>query len=84
MLNRDHAPVGKTAASPGTIHFVDYWRVHVATAQEIGVQRMCDAIINRVLCRGQGMTDDLAAEYLRAADITAIAAKYIVLDALQL
>ena len=45
---------------------------------------MRDAIINRVLCRGQCLTNDLAAEYLRAADITAVAAKYIVLDALQL
>lgn len=44
---------------------------------------MCAPILDRVMCRGKRLAQYLAAEYLCAADIAALAAEEVILDTLE-
>ncbi len=84
VLNRDDAAIGEAAAIARTVNLVDYGRPDVSPAQKIGVQRVSNAVIHGMLRSRQRLTHHLTAENLWAADITAVAAENIVLDALEL
>jgi len=84
MLNGDNAPIRKTAAIARPVNVIDDRRRHVPSAQEIGVQRVCHPAVHRVLCGRQSLAEDLATENLWAAEVAAVATKYVVLDALKL
>ena len=77
MLNCDDTAVGEAATVPGSVDLVNYRRVHVAAAQEIGMQRMRYSPFHCVLRRGQRLAQYLSSEYLRAANVTAVAAEDI-------
>ena len=84
MLDRDDAPAGEAATVAAAIH-LEYDRgIDVAAAQEIGVQRMHQAAVHRPRRRHQRLTENLPAEYLRRADVAALAAEQIVFEALGL
>jgi hypothetical protein len=83
MLDRHDAAVRKAAAIAGAIDFVDDRRRHVAAAQEVGVQRMGDPALDRMLRGRQGLSEYLATKDLGAADVAAVSAKNILLDPLE-
>ena len=83
MLDGNHAPNRETAAVAGTVHFVDNRGLHVAATQEIGVQRMCDALVDR----GCALTAPGQApghQNLRAANVATVATIDIVFNPLKL
>jgi len=55
----------------------------IPSAQKIRVQRVHHAIFRRRRRRHQGLPQNLPAEYLRAADVPALAAKQVHLEALE-
>src|SRR5690606_37346640 len=83
VLDGDHAPHGEAAAVARAVDLVDDGGRDVAAAQEVRVQRMRHASVHRVVRRRQGLAENLPAENLRAADVPALAAKNVVLYALE-
>ncbi len=86
VLDRGHAPHREAAAVAGAVDHVDDRRLDIAGAQEVAVQRMRRARfcgIHRRLCRRQRLAQHLAAEHVLGADITALAAEQVVLQALE-
>ena len=80
VLNRLNAARRKMVAVARPIDLVDDRRGAVPAPQKIRVQRMHRAIIDGRGRGDQGLTQHLAAEHLRAADIAAFAAKQIELE----
>jgi hypothetical protein len=56
---------------------------HVAAAQKIRMQRVCDPVLDGALCGGQCLAQHLPPEHLRAPDVAAVAAEDVVLDAFE-
>ncbi len=83
VLDRNNATRREATTITGPVDFVDDRRSHVAAAQKIRVQRVHDAVLDRVLGRRQRLTENLSTKHLRTADVPAIAPKYILLDALE-
>ena len=83
VLNGDDPPHGKMLAVPGSIHFVDDRRAHIPAPQKIRVQRVHFAIFHRRRRRHQRLAQHLAAENLGTADVAALSAKQIDLEALE-
>ena len=83
MLNRDDPARGEVIAVARPVDLVDDRRIEVAAAQKVGVQRVDDAILDRRGRRHQRLTEHLAAEYLRDADVAAFAAKQVQLEPLE-
>ena len=84
VLDRNDAPVREARTVAAAIHFVHDRRIEVAAAQEIGVQRVHDAPLDGARGGHERLAEHLAAEYLRAADVAALAAEQIDLQPLQL
>jgi hypothetical protein len=84
VLDRNDAPIAETRTVAGTVDDIDDVGLDIAGAQEIGVQRVHDAILDGRARSAQGLAQDLPAVDARAADIPALAAEDIVLDALEL
>ena len=84
MLDRDDAAVAEALAVARHVHVVDDRRVHVARHEEIRVQRMHLAILDRVARGRERLTEHLPAEHALAAEIAALAAEDVVLDPLEL
>ncbi len=84
MLDGDNTAIGKTAAVPGAIDLVYDRGLDIAAAQKIGVQRMGGPALHGVLRSRQRLAEYLSAKNLWAADITAVAAKDVVFNALEL
>ena len=83
MLNGDNPAIRETAAVAGAIDLVNDGLRHVTAPQEIRVQGMCNPVLDRVLRGRQCLAQHLPPENLRAADVPAVTAENIVLDALQ-
>ena len=83
VLDRYDAPHRKAAAVACPVDLVDDRRVHVAPAQEVGVQRMGYPFLHGVLSCGERLSEYLATEDLGTADIATVTAEYVVLDPLQ-
>ena len=71
-------------AVEAAIHLVHNRRVEITAAQKIGVQRMHHPVGHGHGSGGQGLSQHLAAEHLRTADVTALAAKQIDLELFEL
>jgi len=84
VLNRNNTTVGKTATIARAIYFVNDGCIHVAAAQKVSVQRMCNTAFHSVLCRRQCLSENLTTKYLRTADVAAVTAKNILFDSLEL
>ena len=84
VLDCHDTTVGKTAAIPRAIDFIDYRRRHVTATQEIGMKRVRNPALDRVLRGRQGLAEHLAAKHLRAADVAAVTSEYVVFDPLEL
>ena len=65
------------------VDLVDDGRIEIPAAQKIGMQRMHRAIFDRRRRGHQRLAQHLPAEYLRAADVAALAAKQIHLEPLE-
>jgi len=66
------------------IDLINDGSIEVTTAQKVSVQRMDLEIIDGLIRRHERLTEHLAAVDLRTADVTALAAKQIDLEALEL
>ena len=74
----------KLRAVAAAIDLVDDRRVEVAAAQEIGMQRVHRAALDRAAGRHERLAEHLSTEYLRAADVAALAAEQVHLETLEL
>jgi hypothetical protein len=83
VLDRHDAAAGEAAAVTAAIHLKDDRHVEVAATQEIGVQRMHAAPFHGTRRSDQGLAQYLPAEDLGRADVTALAAEQVVLEALE-
>src|ERR1700722_8243519 len=79
VLGGTHPAARETGAVPGALHLIDDGRRDVAAAQEVGMQRMHRALLDRLAGRAKRLCDDLTAEDLRGSDIAARAAKEVTL-----
>jgi hypothetical protein len=84
VLNRNDTPVREALPVAAAIHLVHDGRVEISAPQEVRMQRMHDTPFHRARGGGQGLTQHLAAEHLRAADVAALAAKQIQLELFEL
>jgi hypothetical protein len=84
MLNGHHPAVGKAVAVEAAIHLVHNRRIEIAAPQEISVQRMHHPIGHGGGRGAQGLSQHLAAEYLRTADVATLTAKQVHLELLEL
>ena len=84
VLDGDDAAVGEAVAIEAAVDFVDDRRVAVAAPQEVGMQRVHHARLDRRRRRRQRLAEHLPAEDLRAADVAALAAEQIDLELLEL
>ena len=73
----------KDCAVAAAVDFVDDGHPGIAGAQEIGVQRMADAILDGAVGRDQRLTQDLPAEDALPAVLGRHAAEDVVLDPLK-
>ena len=62
VLDGDHPAGGETAAVPRPVHLEQHRDVHVAGADEIGVEGMADPVFHRLVGREQGLGDHVPAE----------------------
>src|SRR5262249_42226483 len=83
MLDGDHASRRKVLAVPGAVDLVDDGRVEITAPQEVRVQRVHHAILDRGGGRKQRLPQPLPAEYLRTAGGAALAAEQVDLQSLQ-
>ena len=83
VLDRYDAAAGEAAAVAAAIHLVDDRRVEIAAAQEVRVQRVHEAPLDRAAGRHQRLAEHLSAEHLRAADVAALAAEQVLLEPLE-
>ena len=90
VLDRGDAAHGEGLAVAGAVHVVDDRRLDVARAQEVGVDRVHVALAvgvqagaERLLRGRQGLAQHLAAEDVLGADVAALAAEEVVLEALE-
>ncbi len=82
MLNGDDAPGGEAAAVADAVNLVDDGDCGVASAQEIGMERMGEALLHRAARRDQRLADHLPAEHALPADLRAQAPEQINLERL--
>src|SRR6187551_810117 len=84
VLDRDDAAVAEALTVARELDLVDDRRVDVTTHEEVRVQRVDAASLDRVARGRQRLAEHLATEYSRAAEIAALAPKDPILDALEL
>ena len=84
VLDRDHAAAREAAAVATAVDLVDDRRGEVAATEKVRVQRMHEPIVHRGTGRHQRLPEHLATEHLWTADVAALAAKQVVLEALEL
>jgi len=80
MLNGDDPPRGEMLAVQRPVHLVDDRGIEISAAQEVGMQRVDRAAFRRCGGRDQSLTQHLAAENLRTADVPAFAAEQVQLE----
>src|SRR5690606_2201338 len=68
------------AAIPNALDFIINGHAVIARAQEIGMQGVTEAIFDGPAGRHQGLPQNLPPEYMRKAQILAVALKMIVSD----
>src|SRR5690606_378735 len=84
VLDRDHAAHRKAATVARALDVVDDRLLDVARTQEVGVRRMRAACaVDRLLRGREGLAEHLAAEYVARADVAALAAEQVVLEAFE-
>ena len=83
VLDRDDAAVAETLAVARELDLVDDRCADVARHEEVRVQRVHVPILNGVARGRQRLTEHLAAEDTRPAQIAALAAEDPILDALE-
>ena len=84
VLYGDHTPRRERVAVTAAIDLIDDRSIEVTAAQKISVQRVDFEIVDSLICGHERLTEHLAAVDLRTADVTALAAKQIDLEALEL
>ncbi|MNC87331.1 hypothetical protein D3C83_30490 [compost metagenome] len=84
VLDRDDAAVAEAAAVARAIDDVDDVGLDIARPQKIRVQRVHLAALDGRARGTQRLTEHLAAVDARTADVATLAAKDVVLDALEL
>ena len=84
MLDGHDPAVGKAVSIQAAVHLVHNRCVEIAAAQEVGMQRMHHPAGHRGGRGGQGLSQHLSAEYLRAADVAAFTPKQVDLELLEL
>jgi hypothetical protein len=83
MLFSNHPTAAEAAAITRPIHDIFNRRRHVTAAQEVGMQRMRQTIINGAARGHQRLTQNLPTKNLRRSDIMALTEKSVVVQLLQ-
>ena len=84
VLDRDDAPRAEALAVARDVDLVDDRRVHVARQQEVRVQRVHLTRAGRVARGRKRLAEHLPAEHSVPAEVAALPAEDVVLDALEL
>ncbi len=84
VLDGHDAPVGEALTVQASVDLIDDRRVEIAAAEEVCVQGMHDTTFHRGAGGAERLAEHLPAENLRAADVTALAAKQVHLELLEL
>ncbi len=83
VLDGHHAPGREAAPVPAAIDVVDDGRFRIAGAQEVGVQRVDQATLDRLAGRQDRLGQDLPTEHARRPDVAACAPKQVDLERLK-